>query len=144
MIKRIWILFLILAALSCNKKAKNQPISEHPVPYVPMLMNIYPNDPFHFSIQAIGGWKYFEGGINGMIVYRKSDQEFVALERTSSHLPNDATAKAYVMADNFILHDSVSDSKWRIFDGVVTNGPATWPLRVYGTSYDGNLLRISN
>jgi len=142
--KRIVCLLLIIVFFAFCGKDKKQPIANHPVPYAPVTINMYPNDPFNFSIQTIGGWKYIDGGINGIILYRKSDQEFVALERTSSHLPNNPAAKVFVMNDNFILRDSISDSRWRIFDGVVTQGPATWPLRIYGTSYDGNLLRISN
>lgn len=141
--KILFSFFLIANSLtSCNKKT--QPTSNNPVPYVPVALSIYPNDPMNWDIQSIGGWKYFDGGINGIIIYRKSEQEFVAIERTSSQLPDDKLAKAYVMSDNFTLHDSISDSKWRIFDGSVTKGPASWPLRAYGANYDGNLLRISN
>lgn len=107
-------------------------------------LSIYPNDPLNFAIQSIGGWKYFDGGINGIVVYRKSEQEFVAVERTSTQLPDNAGARVFVMKDNFTLRDTVSDSRWRIFDGSVVQGPATWPLRTYGTTYDGNLLRITN
>ncbi len=119
-------------------------VAQHPVPSVPVNLTIYPNDPLNFNIQAIGGWMYFSGGKNGIIVYRKSEQEFVALERTSSQLPNNSNAKAIVLNDNFTLHDTISGSKWRIMDGAVTSGPATWPLRLYGTSYDGNLLKVIN
>ncbi|MBI2722812.1 MAG: hypothetical protein HYX39_11620 [Bacteroidetes bacterium] len=134
---------LIFAA--CNKKNKtNQSQVNHPVPYVPVDITIYPNDPLNFKIQGIGGWQYFSGGINGLIVYRKSQQEFVAIERTSSYLPDNATAKAQVQSDNFTLRDTISNSKWQIVDAMVTNGPAQWPLRIYGTNYDGNTLRIRN
>lgn len=140
--KKILFLFFVLILSSCNKK--NQQANNNPVPSVPVYLNIYPNDPLYFKLQAIGGWQYIDGGINGIILYRKSEQEFVAVERTSSYYPNDPSAKVYVMNDNFTLRDTVSNSRWRIFDGTVTQPPATWPLRLYGTSYDGNLLRIMN
>ncbi|MBX7228933.1 MAG: hypothetical protein K1X48_04930 [Burkholderiaceae bacterium] len=114
------------------------------MPYVSVGLNVYPGDPSNFDIQVIGGWKYLDGGLNGLVIYRKSEQEFVVLERTSSYLPNDKNAKVYVQKDNFTLRDTVSKSEWRIFDGEVTKAPATWPLRQYGATYDGNLLRISN
>ncbi len=136
------IALILLVGLSCKKKAKNA--AENPVPSVPVDITVYPNDPFYSKLQAIGGWVYNIGGYNGIIIYRKSEQEFVAIERTSSHLPDNPKAKVYVMKDNFTLIDSVSGSKWRIFDGTVTNGPAEWPLRLYGTTYDGDKLRIRN
>ncbi len=133
----------VLLFLACKKKTQNS-VADHPVPYVPVDMTIYPNDPLYFKIQAIGGWMYVNGGINGLIVYRKSQQEFVALERTSSYLPDNPSAKGKVMSDNFTVRDTISDSRWQLYDGTVTQGPATWALRVYGTTYDGNALRIKN
>lgn len=140
----VLISFVFLLTLFACKKKNNNPVVDHPVPNVPVDMTIYPNDPLYFKIQAIGGWMYVNGGINGLIVYRKSQQEFVALERTSSYLPDNASAKAKVMSDNFTLRDTISDSRWQIYDGTVTQGPATWALRIYGTTYDGNALRIKN
>lgn len=139
------IITIVVIFVGCNKKNKaNQSQANHPVPYVPVDITIYPNDPLNFKIQGIGGWQYFNGGINGLIVYRKSQQEFVAIERTSSYLPDDPAAKVKVQSDNFTLRDTVSDSKWQMVDATVTSGPAQWPLRMYGTNYDGNTLRIRN
>lgn len=144
---RIQLIFylLVLIIASC-KKEQTTPVTvaQHPVPSVPVSISIYPNDPTNFALQAIGGWLYFSGGLNGIIVYRKSESEFVALERTSSSLPSISKARACVQVDNFTLLDSISGSKWQIIDGAVIHGPASWPLRLYGTSYDGNLLRVVN
>ena len=141
---RILILIILILPYSCKKKTVTQNAAQNPVTSIPVALNVYPNNPLYFKVQVVGGWMYIEGGINGIIIYRKSEQEFVAIERTSSHLPNDVKARVYVMPDNFTLRDSISDSQWRMFDGTVTKAPATWPLRLYGTTYDGNLLRIVN
>lgn len=138
----IFILCTLLLAFSCKKKAKNT--NDNPVPSVPVNLTIYPGDPLNFKLQAIGGWMYFSGGINGVVVYRKSEQEFVAIERSSSHLPNDPKASVQVQSNNFTLRDTISGSEWRIFDGTVTKGPAEWPLRLYGANFDGNALRVTN
>ena len=132
----------LMVCFACKKKTQNA--NNNPVPYVPVNITMYPNDPLYIKIQAIGGWMYISGGINGIIVYRKSEQEFVAVERTSSYLPNNTSAIVKVMSDNFTCRDSISDSRWRIFDGSVTQGPAQWGLRLYGTSYNGNSLNIRN
>lgn len=144
--KKIIILFLILGCVfSCRKKSKQQNIANHPVPSVVVNYITYPTDPLNFKIQAIGGWMYVDNvGINGIIIYRKSQEEFVAIERTSSYLPNNPAAKVKVQSDNFTLRDTISDSRWRLFDATVTQGPADWALRTYGTTYNGNALTIKN
>lgn len=135
----------VFAFYACHKKQKTeQNQADHPVPSVPVDLLIYTNDPLNFKLQGIGGWMYFNGGVNGLIIYRKSQQEFVALERTSSALPDNAAAKAKVQNDGFTCLDTISGSKWQIIDGVVMQGPAAWPLRVYGTSFDGSVLRVRN
>lgn len=140
---KLLIVFLaLLLVLGCKKK--NKKAADNPVPSVPVQVTLYPNDPLNFKIQAIGGWMYQPGGINGIIVYRKSDQEFVAIERSSSYLPGNSKAAVRVLSNNFTLQDSVSGSEWRIFDGSVTKGPAEWGLRLYGTNYNGDALRITN
>lgn len=136
-------IFVVLCFLSC-KKNNTQNQNNHPVASIPVQLTIYPNDPAYLKVQVVGGWMYIDGGIRGIVLYRKSEQEFVAVERSSSHLPDNDAAKVRVMNDNFTLRDTISDSRWRMFDGQVTQGPATWALRLYGTSYNGNSLRITN
>jgi hypothetical protein len=145
-VKNCLIIFLLFAifSVSCKKKKQTQNEVNHPVPNVFVDVLLYPGDPLNYQIQTIGGWKYINGGINGIILYRKSQQEFVALERTSSYFPDNTNAKVKVQADNFSCLDSISGSKWQIIDGTIANGPAQWPLRVYGTSFDGSTLRIRN
>jgi hypothetical protein len=140
------IISLVLSAFlvgSC-KKSKHQNVADNPVPYVPVSITLYPNDPLNLPVQGIGGWMYINGGINGIVLYRKSEQEFIAIERTSSQLPDDPKARVVVLKDNFTLADTVSNSHWRLIDGTVVQGPAEWSLRLYGTTYDGNALRIRN
>jgi hypothetical protein len=143
-LKKIVLITLVFFTLfySCKKKSTNA--SENPVPSVPVNLTIYPNDPLNFKLQAIGGWIYINGGINGIILYHKSQQEFIAIERTSSYLPDNPSAKVVVMSDNFTCRDTISDSRWQIIDGTVTKGPAQWGLRLYGTTFDGNVLKIKN
>jgi hypothetical protein len=143
--KALLLIITIFTLAACHKKKQpTQQAANNPVPSIPVSITLYPNDPLNFKIQAIGGWMYYSGGINGIIIYRKSEQEFIALERTSSYLPNNAAAKVKVQPDNFTCKDTISGSKWQIIDGTVVNGPATWSLRLYGTTFDGNVLKIVN
>jgi hypothetical protein len=46
---------------------------------------------------------------------------------------------------NFTLKDTISGSKWQIFDGGLISGSATQNLRLYNASFDGiNTLNIRN
>ncbi|MEI6021636.1 MAG: hypothetical protein WCR21_10950, partial [Bacteroidota bacterium] len=121
--------FFLFLFLSCNKKSNNGLNTGHPVPSVPVAITVYPNNVSNFKIQAIGGGMYLSGGIRGIILYRKSQEEFVAMERTSSYLPNNDDAIVKVQPNNFTLRDTVSGSEWRIIDGTITKGPTQWPLR---------------
>lgn len=133
--------FSIIAIVSCAvilftfcKKKKN--VVQDNVPYQTVNITIYPNDPLYFKIQAIGGWMYINGGVNGIIIYRKTQNDFVAIERTSTYLPDNAHAAVKVQSDNFTLKDTISGAKWQITDGAVLAGPATTSLRLYPTQYD--------
>ncbi len=142
----ILLLSVFLVAIGCKKKAKT--VKDN-IPYQTVNITIYPNDPLYFKLRSVGGWMYINGGINGIIVYRlaqNSAADFVALERTSSYLPDNVDALAKVQSDNFTLRDTISGSKWQIVDGSVVSGPATAPLRLYSTLYDNGTqaLQIRN
>lgn len=135
---------LVLAGLiACKKKAQ---VNQDNIPYQTVNITIYPNDPLYFKLQAIGGWVYISGGVNGIVVYRKTTSDFVAIERTSTYYPDDSEARVKVQSDNFTLKDTISGSKWQITDGAVMSGPASLPLRLYSTLYDNGTgaLHIRN
>lgn len=129
-------------------KKKNQTVQDN-IAYQTVNITIYPNDPLYFKLQTVGGWMYISGGVNGIIVYRKtmtnSPNDFIALERTSTALPDNPDAKVKVLADDFTLKDTISGSKWRIVDGDLISGPAIQNLRLYNAVFDGNnTLTIRN
>jgi nitrite reductase/ring-hydroxylating ferredoxin subunit len=129
-----------VALFSCKKDKKNQ---NNPVPNVSVNINIYPNDPqFAVNIGVTGGWVYLTGGNKGIIVYRKSPTDFVAIERTCTYDPS-TNFLIKVQSDNVTLKDTCG-SKFLILDGGVTNGPASQGLKTYGTTYDGTTLHIYN
>mgnify|MGYP006280190613 FL=1 len=137
-----WAAFFLMATLLLN--CRKPDVSSHPVPSVPVSIMLYTNDPLYFNLQNIGGWQYISGGVQGIILYRKSAEEFVALERASTQNPSDSKSRIQVLNDNYTLLDSVSGSQWSILDGQVIKGPASWGLRLYGTSFNGQSLRIIN
>jgi nitrite reductase/ring-hydroxylating ferredoxin subunit len=85
------------------------------------------------------------GGNRGIVVYRKSQTEFVALERTCSYKPSESNARVEVDTNtNLFLQDNSCGSKFLITDGSVQNSPASYPLRHYNTSFDGTYIHIYN
>jgi hypothetical protein len=152
MFRKISIIIFLVSLLSLNScKKKNQVVDDN-IPYQTVNITIYPNNPLyntasgHAGLSQIGGWAYIDGGVNGIIVYRltqNSTQDFVAIERTSSHLPDNAGAVVKVQSDNFTLKDTVSGSKWQITDGAILSGPTTKNLRLYNTYYDSSTDKLS-
>lgn len=154
MFRKISIIVLITSSsffYNCKKKATT--VVQDNIAYQAVNIVIYPNDPIYsaspHSIQYAGGWEYINGGVNGIIIYRQSTNntptDFIAIERTSTYLPDNARAAVVVLSNNITLKDTVSGSTWQVFNGSVTSGPATQNLRLYNATYDGlNTLTIRN
>ena len=139
------IVLSLFICLSCKKKKTTDPTPQYPIPYAPINITIYPNDPTNFKLQAIGGWMYYSGaGVQGLIIYRKTQADFLAIERASPENPNVAGSALKVQSDNFTLKDTIKNARWQIVDGAPMNSSSKWQLRFYGTSYDGNVLRVMN
>ncbi|MCX8080368.1 MAG: hypothetical protein N3F09_03930 [Bacteroidia bacterium] len=135
-----------LTVLACGKKKhQDPPQNEHPVPSVPVNVTIYPNDPqYAIHLQNPGGWVYIHGaGVQGILLYKKSQNDFVAFDRASPQNPNSSPSKIWVQNDNFTLKDTVSKATWQIVDGAPIQG-SVWHLRQYATSFDGNKLIVFN
>lgn len=111
---------------------------------VPVNLTIYPSTPSYFNLSIVGGWVYIAGGVKGIIVYRKDQNEFVAYERNSPYQPSQGCAVEVDTTNNIICNDPCSTSKFLLTDGSVQQGPAQRNLKMYATSYDGNAVRISN
>lgn len=141
-VKHHKIVFLLLALLfiliSCKKKIKD------PIPdvYVSFYMNI--SSTIYLELSSVGGWVNLTGGYKGIIVYRKSTDEFMAFERAC---PNDwKIDSAYVSVEpsGLILKCRSCGSDFLILDGSVVNGPSEIPLKQYYTDYDGQMLHVFN
>src|SRR5690606_3430108 len=69
-------LSLFLCVSSCKKHI-------HPVPNIPFDITININLPSYSDLTGVGGYAFVEGGSKGIIVYRRSPNEFVAFDRHS-------------------------------------------------------------
>jgi len=129
------LLFLLIA--SCRDSREGL------VPFVPVNITINVNEPTFFNLTVPTGWVYITGGSRGIIVYRKSQTEFVAIERHSTFEPQNNCAVS-VESSNLILKDPCSDSKWLISDGSIVNGPASRPLLQYEVVFQDPFLYVNN
>ena len=133
--KKIFFL-IILLHLGCENEV-------YDFPQVDVNLNLYINNPEFFNIGAPGGWIYLNGGVAGILLYRKNLDEFIAYDRASTYNPV-ADCGITVDLDNTILQDPCSDSQFLITDGSVIQGPASQALKRYNTNLYGNNLSIYN
>lgn len=131
-------MFCICILSSCRRE-------EHPVPYVPVNITLHASDPEFFNLNAISGSTQLNGGSRGIIVYRKSQDEFMAYDRHCTYDSENPLAVVMLdSANSFSAVDTSCTSQFFIIDGSVQQGPAQYPLKQYQTTYDGVKLIIFN
>ena len=129
--------FLLILVSSCKKN------NNHPVPNIAFDMVIDINLPSYNALIGVGNWSYVNGGSRGIIVYRRSIDEFVAFDR---HSPADAAGTCPQPLtpdpDNFLtLVDTCSSATFSLYDGSPMSG-SDFGLRMYQTSFDGSSLLL--
>ncbi len=136
--------FLFISTLSTIFFSCNSEIDDIPVVYVDIQIDL--NDPNYNNLRAIGNFVYITGGVNGIILYRKSFDEFNAFERTCPHDPD--CGKVFADEINLIAKDTICcGSEFTLMiNGAVSKGPSKFPLREYSTIYNknSNILWITN
>ncbi len=133
-------LFLLLAFSSFFSCSKDE---DETIPYVYVNFYIQPNSTLYQKLNTVGGWEYITGGYNGIVVYRQSQDEFVAFDRACPHDYKDG-CRIEVESSFTTTIDPCCGSRFLLHDGSPFNGPASVSLKQYRTNYDGNNLHISN
>ena len=111
------------------------------VPYAHVDFIVDLNRPEYFSLSNTGGVAMVIGGLNGIVLYRKTYDEFQAFERTCTYDPN-GECKRLILND-YTLVDTCCGSEYSVLlDGSVTKGPAGVGLKQYRTRYDENNNRL--
>jgi nitrite reductase/ring-hydroxylating ferredoxin subunit len=136
---RILYILAIAAVLNgCKKQSDNN------VPDTLVDIYLYTNNPSFVNVSAVGGWVYITGGVRGILLYRKSNTEFMAYDRNCTYQPTNSCATVFVDNTNIVAKDTCCNSQFSIYDGSVFQGPAAQPLKAYNTTFDGNVLHIYN
>jgi hypothetical protein len=135
---RIAILAMVLVALGCK------PERDAEVPFLP-FEDIYVNLslPEFYVLQSPGSYKYIDGGVRGIILYRKSAELFYAFERNCTFTPNEACSTVEVEVTGIQMSDPCCGSAFN-FEGLPVNGPASRELRQYRTILSGSVLVITD
>jgi len=143
MLKKLFFSFTLFCVLflffTCKKKE-----SGYGIPYVRVNFFIYPSDPQFNNLNAVGGWTYVTGGSRGILIYRKSNEEFMAFERHCPYNPDNACGRIEVNTSNIIAVDSCCGSQFLMTDGSVIKGPSAIPLLTYQTTFNGTELHVFN
>jgi hypothetical protein len=132
------IFFLLLLISACQNTL---PRDDIPRKYVYTEINL---DDFKYnSLKLIGGFVYYDAGVRGIIIYKKSPNEYSAFERDCPYRPGDSCALVSVDKSTLYMIDSCCSSRFD-FDGNPLAGPARFPLLQYSTFLNQNFLIISS
>ena len=130
---------LFFLAISCKKEAQPPEI-----PYIYVNFSLNPNSTQYLQLNAVNGWETVYGGYNGILIFRKTINEFVAFERACPYDPLASGAQIKVDKSGITCYCPVCGSKFIMIDGTPYEGPSHYPLKQYTTMYDGAILYISN
>ena len=113
------------------------------IPYVPVDFSVNVNLPAYLDLSVPSGHVLVNGGSQGIILYRYTLDQFVALDRHSTFdIP--ANCQVEVAEDGLLITDPCSNSEWLIIDGSVVSGGALYPLHRYSTQWNDPVLRVFN
>ena len=127
---------LFISFLSCKK-------DNNAIPNVYTDVYLYTTDPAFSPLNATSGYTYIAGGSKGILIFRKSQTEFMAYDRHCPYKVADGNVVT-IDASGLLAVDGVCGSKFLLTDGSPNQGPAVNSLKLYQTSFDGTVLHIFN
>jgi hypothetical protein len=134
--KKITWFFILISA--CSPDLVDDPIPFAAFADINIVLTSYP------ALSSNGGYILVnDGGIRGIILYRKNATTYLAFERNCSYQPGNACATVDVHSSTLFMQDACCGSTFD-FDGNPTGPPAWRPLRQYYTSVSGNTLTITD
>jgi nitrite reductase/ring-hydroxylating ferredoxin subunit len=129
---------LLLLLTACRKEQRTG------VPPAAVDFSININFPEYANLQVPGGWVYVTGGSQGIILYRKNQDEFVAMDRHCPYQPENFCRVTVDDTQVMARDTACCGSAYLLNGGSVVNGPSSFGLSVYNTSFNGTTLRVYN
>ena len=136
----IALLIFLLSLTSCKPDLYDDPIPDGFFPDIKISLSL----PEYTALSFDGGTLNIDGGVRGIILYRKSSLVYIAYERNCSFHPNEACATIEVHTSKLFLIDTCCGSSFDLDEGTPTGGPAWRPLRKYRTFLNRSELTITS
>jgi nitrite reductase/ring-hydroxylating ferredoxin subunit len=105
-------------------------------------INVNLNYPQFQKLKLDRGFVYLDGGLKGLILYRASENSYLAFDRACPHNPNGEVVQ--VDLSSLFMIDHACHSSFNFSDGQPTGGPAQRPLVQYRVDQEGTVLKISD
>jgi nitrite reductase/ring-hydroxylating ferredoxin subunit len=136
----ITVLAIVPLLFFCKKDKQNL------VPYVYVDFYVDIDEPYFADLHAVGNSVSVTGGVEGIIIFRKSLDEFVAIERCCSYNPEERCIVARDSVQTGTVICPCCKSVFSIYDGSIIKTPASHPLTLYQTSFDqlNNRVHVTN
>lgn len=132
------LLCALLCLLACSTPLELEP---YPFAFVNKLIDL--NNLSYQGLRLDRGFVYEDGGIRGLIIYRRSANSYLVFDRACAHRPSNECERVAVDASGLFMQCACCRSVFD-FEGQPTAGPAPRPLLRYRTALSGSLLSISN
>lgn len=123
---------------------KNRTTDYNLIPNVAVNQTLYLSQPQYFPLGVVNGWIYLNGGSKGIIVFRKSLDQFMAYERHSPYQSDMNCSILNVDSLNLVAIEDCGNSEYSLVNGTVLSGPASVQLKMYNTQLSGDVLEIFN
>ncbi len=103
------------------------------------------NYPQYQRLKLDGGFVYIEGaGLRGIILYRATENSYLAYERACPHHPEESCAIVQVDGSTLFMVDHCCKSSFSFSDGQPTGGPAQRALFRYSAELSGTTIKITD
>ncbi|MBN2668892.1 MAG: hypothetical protein JXR60_06670 [Bacteroidales bacterium] len=116
----------------------------------PVDFRIYLNDPIYRDLRTVGNSLTVTGGHAGIVIYRLSQDEFLAFDRLCPY-EKDTECRIYTEDDDLVYRCECCNTPYLMIDGIgQSEGETDFPgsglfLKAYRTYFDGvNEIRITN
>jgi hypothetical protein len=145
---KAYIFIAVCCFIFLSNSCKKSSTSESAIPNVPVNFTIQLSLPAYTNLNSPGGSVDIPSvGYRGIVVYRMTNDIFVAFDKAC---PYDFTASGSILVvDSSLINmiDYHCGSRFGLTSGgSVVHGPATKPMKQYGTTYDpgNNIVAVFN